>query len=58
MFAHLFVGVMCLFLFGRMLILFKRLGVGAKPRVLRELIILFMITFIMPFLTAYFLIER
>lgn len=57
MFAHFFIGVCCLFGFGRMFVLFKRLGGENQKRTLRELIIIFALLFIMPFVVSAFLIR-
>ncbi|MBI3258900.1 MAG: hypothetical protein HYZ54_05430 [Ignavibacteriae bacterium] len=57
MWVHFVIGVSCLFGFGRMFILFKRLGGENQKRNVRELIIIFAILFVMPFVLSAFLIK-
>ena len=57
MILHFIVGVFCLFGFGRMLILFKRLGGENQQRIVRELIIIFCLLFISPFILSLFAIR-
>lgn len=57
MWVHFLIGVFCLLGFGRMFILFKRLGGENQQRTLRELIIIFAILFVAPFVLSAFLIR-
>ncbi len=57
MILHFIIGVLCIFGFGRMFILFKRLGGANHQRVLRELIIIFCLLFISPFVLSLFLLR-
>ncbi|MFN5006307.1 MAG: hypothetical protein ACK5GO_02315 [Ignavibacteria bacterium] len=56
MILHVITGILCLFLFGRMLYLFKALGDSSKENtpILRELLLLLGITAFLPFALSLF----
>jgi hypothetical protein len=56
MILHVITGILCLFLFGRMLYLFKALGDKEKQNapILKELLTLLGITALLPFLLSLF----
>ncbi|MFN4766667.1 MAG: hypothetical protein ACK5F4_03285 [Ignavibacteria bacterium] len=56
MILHVITGMLCLYLFGRMLYLFKSLGDSSKENtpILRELLLLLGITALLPFVLSLF----